>query len=582
LIDEQLVEKELLARARKWAEGDSDPLAAALVVEKIAQRDFAFLRENFLEELRFGTAGLRGAVGVGPGKMNLSLVSQTSWALGRALIKLQGSSPGVVVGFDARPESEEFANCAAETLAAQGVRVFLTQVPLPTPCVAFLVRYLKASAGVVVTASHNPRGDNGYKVFDNHGVQIVAPWEEEILELMACAPPPNRTPRSSIGVEVLPISCVDSYFNMGVALAEKLVHLEGRAEAAPLKIAYTPLHGVGGASLSRALSAWPGLVELHSVASQAEPDGTFPTIRFPNPEEEGVLDAVIDVANARDCEAVFAHDPDADRFSMCLRLLGGEFTRLSGDAVGLLFLNACLKAHSEEGREVFSTIVSSPGAEDLASLEGVPLHRTLTGFKWLCHAALGSERFLFAYEEALGYCFAAPPNMTTVMDKDGIVAAMVMARLLADAGSGAALMGSLFSLYERIGQWGSFSVTRRLEGVQGASKMGALLTEIRLRPPRKLGGLTVSSYQDYEVGGDERAWFLGEQNLLRFDLEADSLQGKVTKGRVLVRPSGTEAKLKLYIHLKSEFRGAECFAEVHRTQAQVSDRIAKTLFSSPL
>lgn len=568
-----------MAQAKKWAEEEIDLQSRTLLERKLVLGDVSFIRECFELPLTFGTAGLRGRVGIGPAHLGASLVAKVSWALSRHLKSISHEAVTVVVGFDARPESLHFAVLASEVIAAQGATVLLTSTPTPTPCVAFAVRHLGASAGVVVTASHNPRGDNGYKVFDQGGVQIVAPWDEQIARRMSESPPPCDILRSIGGVRPFPEDVLDAYFETVRALAEQLVPDLGDSPNAGLKIAYTPLHGVGGAALRRAIAGWSPWLTLLAVAEQEQPDGLFPTVPFPNPEEEGVLDAAIALAEGENCDAVFAHDPDVDRFSLCLPFSSKEFVRLSGDAVGLLFLDACLASQEGKPSRVFSTIVSTPAADELASLYGATLQRTLTGFKWLCHAAAEAEDFVFAYEEALGYCFAAPKGRTTIMDKDGIAAACVMARLLRRAGSGAGLVEQLFSIYERVGQWGSFSISRRHEEVGGRERMESTLRSCRVRPPKTLGGLRVTRVEDFAEGSTERPWFLGAQDLLSFDLHAGLGSEGIKAGRVMLRPSGTEAKLKAYIHLKSEFRGSEHYQEDFLVQEALSLKISEELFS---
>ena len=573
--------EEILARAKRWAEEDvveADGLAVHRAIEAL---DLEFLLKGFKSPLDFGTAGLRGGVGPGPGQMNCSLVTKVSWALGEFLNKLRPGVVGalVVIGFDARPESSLFASFAAAVLRGQGARVVLSDKPMPTPVIAFSVRHLRAQAGIVVTASHNPRGDNGFKVYDDQGIQIVTPWDTEIATLFRASPAAASIARLESGIEGLDDQVVESYLWMVQATAKSWVPFSEQAERGSFPVAYTPLHGVGAQLFERALSGFRSL-QLLSVKEQREPDGTFPTVPFPNPEEEGALDLLLQLGKANKCEAAFAHDPDADRFALCLPLGGETLTRLSGDAVALLFLDSLFEQSFDAPRAIVSTVVSSPAAKELTLAAGHRFVQTLTGFKWLCHAASEEENFAFAYEEALGYCFRAPAPFTTVMDKDGLLAGVCMARMIAREGGGRELAKRLLAIYKRIGQWGSFISALRLEGDEGKSRMESYLSRIRKDPPHSLGELRVSQVEDFSLQMSARPWYCGQQDLIAFDLVAQDERSPVREGRVLLRPSGTEAKLKLYLHLKSNYRGEAQFPVVQALQGEMAGRIARELFDA--
>lgn len=525
------------ARARAWLKQDPDPTTRAELEALVAAGDEDAVRRCFEPPLAFGTAGLRGAVGPGPAQMNRAIVRKVAWALGRFLQSEGLADRPVVVGFDARPSSGAFARDTVEVLTAQGLSVQFFPEPSPTPWVAFACRALGAAAGVVVTASHNPAGDNGYKVYDDQGIQIVAPWDARIAEAMAEAPPADRIELRAGGA-VVSQEIVDAYFSgLGAPAASE----------SSLRVAYTPLHGVGLASIERALR---GRAELLVVAEQAEPDGTFPTVAFPNPEEPGAVDALLELAAREGCDLALANDPDADRLAVGV-CEGGRWRRLSGDEVGILLADHLLGERAGAGQPVVSSsIVSSPMLDAVARAHGARVERTLTGFKWLCRVPATlrpDERFVFGYEEALGY--SADPR---VLDKDGISAAVRMVELAAALRrQGSDVVQRLHALYAEHGLWVSCPTSVRVHGNDAQERMTAALARLRRSAPSSLAGLELTSRLDYLVGAAERAPHLGTQDLLQFELVGGA--GSVASaGRVLVRPSGTEPKVKLYVHLRAE------------------------------
>lgn len=582
-------EDELIELAERWLHCEADSASRETLRKHLDLGDIEALRAGFEFPLAFGTAGLRGEVGPGPGRVNLETIAQVSWALGQYLSgRSPSSSSLVVMGFDARPDSQRFAEQAARVLSGCGVRVQLTSEPQPTPLIAFAVRDLRASAGVVVTASHNPRPDNGYKLYDDQGVQIVSPWDTEITRYMASFPGTSEIPLNEANITELSTAVIERYFSYVDQVSRRWVPEIDASQVH--KLAYTPLHGVGFASISRATADLP--VELLAVPSQVDADGSFPTLMFPNPEEPGALDLLLEYAKTQGASVGAANDPDADRFALCLPLESAclspvgvddsgdvKLTRLSGDALGLLLADLCLKQASDHHACIVSTVVSTPALEALVARRGGQLKRTLTGFKWLCRAALEEENFVFAYEEALGYCLAGPPGSTGVMDKDGISALTTVARLLSSCGGGAALAGRLLELYREFGLWGSFGHSRRFVGHDAALEMKLLLERLRAQPLSELVGMRVTAVTDYACGAESRPWYLGAQDLLQLDLSATDVQaGEPTHSRVLIRPSGTEPKVKVYVHLRSTMQQNAEYAALSKRQAEMAAEIAAALF----
>lgn len=574
-------ENQLILSARRFALGDSDPKTREELWALIEAGNLSELAALMQPPVAFGTAGLRAPVGPGAARINEATVSVASWALAKYLLESRHQTPEIIVGFDARPDSERLARVCAEVLSGAGARVVLATGPVATPVIAYAVRKKGAASGVVITASHNPRGDNGFKVFDGEGVQIVSPFDVEVARRMAMAPPPCEISRSDSAITPLGESLLDEYFEDARATAEYTVPLPA-FEGAAIVVPYTPLHGVGLSAVRRMLQGLERTIQLEPVPEQAEPDGSFPTVPFPNPEEPGTLDLLIALAARVGAAVACANDPDADRFALCLPLGGETLSRLSGDALGLLLADACLRSTKRRNPEVISTVVSSPAVALLAEKFGARTTQTLTGFKWLCHAALESDDFLFAYEEALGYCFAPAPGKSGALDKDGLLALLIALRLLVQKGGGEGLANHLLGLYREVGLWGSFARSRRFDGPDGEERMATQMDRLRESPDRRIGGMLVTRRIDYREQAEHRAWYLGAQDLVRFDLEADSeLPGEVTHGRVLIRPSGTEAKLKAYVHLHSEFFDDSEYAQKSAAQETIARAIARQVLKRP-
>ncbi|GAB7192322.1 phospho-sugar mutase [Kineococcus sp. NUM-3379] len=528
----------LLAEVRAWRDDDPDPVTRAeldALLDRVEAGDagaLADLAGRFSGPLEFGTAGLRGALGAGPHRMNRAVVQRAAAGLGAWLRgALGGDTPRVVVGYDARHGSADFAADSAAVLTAAGCEVLLLPGPLPTPVLAFCVRDLGADAGVMVTASHNPPQDNGYKVYlggraapeEGRGVQIVPPADAQIAAAIAAVGPLARLPRAASGWTVLGGDVVERYLDQ-VAAA---VGSPG-AQASPLRLVVTPLHGVGGRVLLEALHR-NGFPAVDVVAEQAEPDPDFPTVAFPNPEEPGALDRALALAAERGADLVVAVDPDADRCCVAVPAAGG-WRVLTGDELGWV-LAECLAQPgllSDEGLPAGAvlacSIVSSQLLERIAAHHGLAFSPALTGFKWIARVP-GLE---FGYEEALGYCVA--PHV--VRDKDGISTAVLVARAVeALRRGGRTLPDVLDELAVRHGVHATGAVSQR---VGDLSLIPEAMHRLRAAPPAQLAGAAVTAVEDLAGGVDG----LPPTDGLRFRTAAGA--------RVVVRPSGTEPKLKCY------------------------------------
>ena len=514
----------LAADVRAWRAADPDPITAAELDALTAARDHDALRERFGAHLRFGTAGLRGALGAGPNRMNRVVVRRAA----RGLVDTLPSNATVAIGYDARHNSDVFANDTARVVASTGRRALVLPRPLPTPVLAFAVRHLGADAGVMVTASHNPAQDNGYKVYLADGAQIVPPHDTIIEHAIDAAglPPRELPPVSATGsVEQVDQQIIDAY------LDATLPGITRRADVAALRVVYTPLHGVGRDVALRAL-ARIGCTP-HVVATQAEPDADFPTVAFPNPEEPGALDLALALAREIDADLVLANDPDADRLCVAVRDTSGAYAALSGDDLGVLLGDHLLRTTRGERRLVVTTVVSSSMLSKLAAHAGVQFVETLTGFKWVVRAAIedANARFIFGYEEALGYAVN-----DVVRDKDGISAAVAAVAMTADLrANGLSLHDRLDELATEFGRHHRRSTSIRFDGATASSDMAAAMAALRAHTPHEMHGHAVVDVVDY-VNGHDR---LAPTDLLRFVLDGGA--------RVQLRPSGTEPKLKIYV-----------------------------------
>ena len=511
----------LLERARAWAAEDPDDATRAELEQVIADvqagADAADLADRFAGTLEFGTAGLRGALGAGPNRMNRVVVTRAAAGLA-AYLREQGQSGPVVVGFDARHRSDDFARDTAEVLSGAGFKVWVMPRPLPTPVLAFAIRELGCSAGVMVTASHNPPQDNGYKVYLGDGSQIVPPADAAIAAKIDAVGALADLPRGPGGT-VLGEHLVDRYLDTIAELAE-----DGPRD---LDLVYTPLHGVGGASVLQVLET-AGFAEPRVVEQQAQPDPDFPTVAFPNPEEPGAMDLAIALATEHDADLVVANDPDADRCAAAVPTgssKSGGWRMLRGDEVGVLLAHH-LMSRGRTGTWATS-IVSSSLLGKMATAAGQPYVETLTGFKWIGRV----PGLAFGYEEALGYC--CDPDH--VKDKDGVSALLLLCELAAATkAAGRSLVDVLDDLALEHGLHATDQVAVR---VADLSLITAAMERLRATPPTELGGLAVEQVEDLALGSAD----LPPTDGLRFRL-ADH-------ARVVVRPSGTEPKLKCYLEV---------------------------------
>ncbi|MGO1544647.1 MAG: phospho-sugar mutase [Gulosibacter sp.] len=491
------------------------------------------LNDRFSSRLSFGTAGLRGRQAAGPNRMNRVTVAQAARGLADYLLA-HGESPTVVIGYDARHNSDVYARDTAELMTAAGVQATLLPRALPTPVLAFAVRHLEASAGVMVTASHNPKWDNGYKVYlggEDQGSQIVPPADKEIaaaIEHVATRMQIPDLPRAQ-DYAIAPESLVDTY----VRETAKVFN----ASVVPLNVAYTPLHGVGRDTFWAVLDA-AGIPRPEIVAEQADPDGDFPTVSFPNPEEPGALDRAYATGDAAKTELILAHDPDADRLAVAVRTAEG-WRLFGGNEIGRMLGWRAAKAAASASQDgtglsdpdrtrgtLATSLVSSPALSKIAARFGLDYAQTQTGFKWISRA----PGIIYGYEEALGYLV----NPETVRDKDGISAALAILELaMAEAAAGRTLADLDDEFTTEFGAFESRQVALRYESPQALPEV---MASLRNKFPTKVGEVKVARVHDLETDPEPA-------NIIELELADET--------RIMIRPSGTEPKIKVYVDANS-------------------------------
>ena len=550
-----------LSLARQFMAEDPEPGTRAelgALLKRVESGDEAArkdLDDRFSGPLEFGTAGLRGKVEAGLSRMNRLVVIKASWGFASHVLETSGKDArerGVVIGFDGRHSSRRFAEDAAAVFAGLGVKALLFTDPVPTPLVAFSVKQLGAVGGVMVTASHNPPHDNGYKVYLPTGGQIVPPTDTAIAAKIKVAPRIDAIQRlapadaAAQGLRAL-VDATDRAVEQAYldGLAASTLH---RGESGPLRIAYTPLHGVGHRLMIRAF-ARAGFEGVASEPTQADPDGAFRTVAFPNPEEPGAMDLVLALADETRAELVLANDPDADRLAAAVPDPSGHgYRMLSGNEIGVLLADDALEHADTGGRPklVVTTVVSSSLLSRMAHDRGAQYRETLTGFKWIADTAIRAERdgiaFVMGYEEALGYSVGP-----LVRDKDGIGAALRLAEMTRHfASKKKTLLDRLDEILVAHGLSHQIQWSATLPGPEGKKRIAAAMAALRKTPPQKIGESPVIRALDAASGeetlrGEKRASGLPKADLLAFQSEDGA--------RLTVRPSGTEPKIKFYLEL---------------------------------
>ena len=519
------MDQSLIDQVQQWISQDPVPKTRAELERLLADRNEVELRSCFSGFLEFGTAGLRGKLGPGPSRMNRAVVTKT--AAGLVTYMRKHNLTSVVIGRDARYGSKDFAQDSAEIMQGAGMKVYLLPRALPTPVLAYAVRELKCDVGIMVTASHNPPEDNGYKVYLGgivdqiryEGSQIISPADAQISEYISQVPDLNTLKRSS-GAEVLDNTIVDSYIKAAAKLA---------TSNSDLKVVYSAMHGVGTKTLEQVFAA-ANFAPPILVMEQAEPDPDFPTVKFPNPEEPGAIDLSIKKAMQVSADLVIANDPDADRCAVAIADKGGTWRMLRGDEVGAILGEYLARAAKDKNATLANSIVSSSILSKIAKAYQLPFAETLTGFKWIAKI----ENLHFGYEEALGYAV----DSNSVNDKDGISAALMIVQIATDLKRESRTLNDfLDEIWSKYGYHGTKQISVRVNSVE---QITTILGRFRNNTPQSIAGFRVIGFDDLE----KRLSGLPPTNGVRLFLEPNI--------RIIVRPSGTEPKIKCYIEVVSD------------------------------
>ncbi len=538
------------------------------------------IRERFFAPLSFGTAGLRGIMGAGIRRMNGHVVAQATRALGLLMLRQdsRASEKGAVVCFDCRLHSREYAAIAAVVLAELGIRVSLFETLHPTPELSFAIRELGALAGINITASHNPKEYNGYKVYWEDGAQLPPEHAAQVAAIMAEIDPLRPLPRISLPAAIkdgrIRLLGADMDERFLTRVLERSIDRDAVKNAA-LRIVYTPFNGAGAKLVPEALRRL-GVEHLFCVAEQMEPDGTFPTAKNPNPEFEIGFERALLLAKQVDADLIIGTDPDSDRLGLMVRRGKGDYQLLTGNQVGVLFLDYLCTAGLRKGTlpprpMALKSIVSSEMTRAVADHYGVGMEDTFTGFKFLAERMKQHENdgvsVIFAYEEAIGYAFG-----TFVRDKDAVTASVMAAEMASvTALRDKTLLDRLEELYALLGRYEENTISLVMPGVDGLEKMGKLMERLRSLPPETLGGERVSCLRDYRSGearyadGHTETLAMKDSDVLYFVLEDGS--------RFIVRPSGTEPKIKCYLMVKGE-DAADCRRKLEKLAGE-ANRLAE-------
>lgn len=536
-------------RYEEWLNADYFDTLTKKELEEIAGNEKE-IEDRFYKDLHFGTGGLRGIIGAGTNRMNKYTVCKTTKGLANYILKKGGENPSVVIAHDSRRFSREFSEQAAAVLCSHGINVYIFPDLRSTPELSFAVRETKSTAGIVITASHNPPEYNGYKVYWDYGAQVVSPIAEELMEeinsikdFSIIKPFVDKSLKDFTNLHMLGEKMDQKYIDNVLSLS---LNPDAVKALKDLKIVYTPLHGAGNIPVRRVLKE-ANFLNVHVVPQQELPDGSFPTVAYPNPEEPESFLLALDLAKKIDADVIIATDPDSDRLGVMVKIKKGEYIRLTGNQVGVLLTHYIFDSLKNNGmlkeNSLFvDTIVTGKMAERIAKDYGAKTISTLTGFKHIASVIKDreakGEHFVFAFEESYGYLAG-----DFVRDKDGIVASMLICEMAAYYKTkGMTIYEGLFSLYEKYGYYKEDLFSIVLKGREGAEVILSIMDTLRNNPPKALGGMNISEFRDYLVY--ESPIRIPKDNVLFIQFENNSW--------FAIRPSGTEPKIKIYLAVKGE------------------------------
>ena len=572
---------EILKRANDYISAEKDEKFKKEVEELVKKEDFKELEDRFYQTLEFGTGGLRGIMGGGTNRMNTLEINLATQGLANYVIKAfpqkaKEGSLSAVIAYDSRNNSDVFAEATALIFAANGIKAYLFSGLRPTPELSFAIRYFKADTGVVVTASHNPKIYNGYKAYWNDGAQVTEPHDtgiiEEVNKVQSVKTISKEEAINSGKLVLIDAEVDEKYWQMCKA---QLFRPELIKEyASNVNVVYTPLHGTGAMHVEKVL----GDLGLHvnTVPEQRNPDGNFPTVEKPNPEEKPAMKMAVELGKKENADCVMATDPDSDRFGTAFPDKNGEFVLLSGNQMGALLMEYIFLSRKEfgklpQGSYCVRSIVTSPFGDEICKKYGVEMIECLTGFKWI--AAVEAEReaknqgeYVFGLEESYGYKIEKE-----VMDKDGVSAAAMCAEMtMYWRSKGKSLLEHLDDMYKEYGYFEDRSISKNFPGIEGVSVMKGIMSKLRTDGLKTLGGKKVLKIRDIQTSvsydpnspDKKEAVSLPKSNVLQFFLEGGTI--------VSARPSGTEPKIKFYINTKTEVGGAKCDGCLKATKEEAS------------
>lgn len=572
------LDKSAIKNAQKWLDS-SIPQTIKDEILKMQKEDVATFNDAFYKTLSFGTGGLRGIMGIGTNRMNTLVVSMSTQGFANYIKKQNpdGEEIKVAISFDSRNNSKDFANITARVFAANGFKVYLFENIHPTPMLSFAVRQLKCHAGVMITASHNPKEYNGYKAYWNDGGQLVPPHDNGVIEMVNAITDISQVKiqQTMDNITIIKDDFDEIYLDKMKSISLATAHLDTFKN---IKIAYTPLHGTGFRIVPQALRSW-GFKNIVCQPQQSIPDGNFPTCKSPNPEEKVALELVLDLAKKENCDIVLATDPDADREALCVKD-GEDWVLLNGNQTASLLTYYILVRNKEvlklKGNEfMIKTIVSSELIKKICESFNVQCYDVLTGFKWIAAKVLeleGKKKYIGGGEESYGYM---PSDM--VRDKDSISTCCLIAEMAAWAKQqGENLFEILLNIYHQYGYYQESLLSIVRKGQSGAKEIEQMMDTFRRNPPQEIIGQKVVKINDFQLhvskdilSGKEEKLDLPTSNVLQWFLKDGS--------KISIRPSGTEPKIKFYFGVRSDFSHKDNFQELHLKSEQKIEAIKKEL-----
>lgn len=562
------LDPEILKKAEQWLSPAYDHETNASVQRMIDGGQKDALIEAFYKELEFGTGGLRGIMGVGSNRINRYTLGKATQGLSNYLKKVYpGESLKVALSYDSRNQSKELAKEVAKVFSANEIQVYFFEEMRPTPSLSFAIRELGCHSGVMLTASHNPKEYNGYKAYWRDGGQLVSPHDELVISEVNAIQDNSQIRFQEISENIHYIGA-----EMDQIYLKKIKELSIRpqtvAEQKDLKVVYSPIHGTGITLVPEAFKVW-GFTNLSVLQAQATPDGNFPTVIYPNPEEKEAMSLAVQEGERIQADLVLATDPDADRVGVAIKTQSGQFELLNGNQIGSLLVDYVLSSKSElkalaDKDYIVKTIVTSSLIEKIAAAYKVPCYDVLTGFKYIGELMTekeGSSRFLVGGEESYGYLVGE-----LVRDKDAVVSSVFIAEMVAyHKSQGRSLFDALIDLYVKYGYYKEKLISLTKEGKAGAEEISNTMKKLRSNPPTELGGIKVAEVKDYQQGVSG----LPKSNVLQFITE----EGDV----ISARPSGTEPKIKFYCSVKGSLHSKEDFASKSQQLDEKLERIMSDL-----